>query len=165
MDSGQLVPDEIVLNMLFDRLKRSDCARGYILDGFPRTIPQAEILMQRLASTDAQIFAISLEVPDEMLIERLTGRFVCETCGAPYHKTGNPPKVPGICDRDASKLIQRKDDTVDVVQERLKVFHTQTEPVKHFFANSGNLVLIDGSVSKEETIHQIDTFLESVLHP
>ncbi len=159
MDKGQLVPDTVVLDMLFDRLERSDCAHGYILDGFPRTIPQAEILMQRLSQTDAQIFAISLEVPDEMLVERLTGRLVCEKCGAPYHKTANPPKIPGICDRDGSPLIQRKDDTAEVVQERLKVFHAQTEPVKHFFESQGNLVLIDGSLSKEETICQIDAFL------
>ena len=162
MDKGQLVPDAIVLDMLLDRLKRCDCAQGYILDGFPRTIPQAEILMQCLSQTNAQIFAISLEVPDEILVERLSGRFVCEKCGAPYHKTANPPKIAGICDRDGSPLIQRKDDTIEVVQERLKVFHAQTEPVKHFFESQGNLVLIDGSLSKEETICQIDAFLELI---
>lgn len=159
MDKGQLVPDAVVLDMLFDRLSRSDCAKGYILDGVPRTIPQAEILTQRLSQTQAQIIAISLEVPDEMLIERLSGRFVCEKCGAPYHKTATPPKVAGICDRDGASLIQRKDDTEEVVKERLKVFHEQTEPVKDYFQKQGSLVLIDGSLSKEETISQIDAYL------
>ena len=159
MDKGQLVPDEVVLDMLFDRLTRSDCDKGYILDGVPRTIPQAEVLTQRLSQSNAQILAISLEVPDAILIERLTGRLVCEKCGAPYHKTSAPPKTPGICDRDGAPLIQRKDDTVEVVQERLKVFHAQTEPVKEFFQLQGNLVLIDGSLSKEATNAQIDSYL------
>jgi adenylate kinase len=159
MDSGQLVPDEVVLNMLFDRLAQPDCANGYILDGFPRTIPQAKILSKHLAESKAHIFAISLEVPDQMLIERLSGRLVCEKCGAPYHLTGSPPKVAGICDRDGAPLIQRKDDTIEVVTERLKVFHEQTEPVKEFFQSQDNLVLIDGSLSKEETNSQIDNFI------
>lgn len=160
MEQGQLVPDALVLDMLFDRLKFPDCSQGYILDGFPRTIPQAVALDERLSKSKAKIVAISLEVPDEIILERLTGRLVCEQCSAPYHKTANPPKSPGICDRDGGKLIQRKDDSEAVVKERLKVFHEQTEPVKAYFQQKGNLLLVDGSLSKEQTISQIDTYLE-----
>jgi adenylate kinase len=163
MDSGQLVPDDIVLDMLFDRLLKEDCAKGYILDGVPRTIPQAEALDNRLAAANANVIAISLEVPDEIIIERLTGRLVCEKCGTIYHKIYSPPKQSGICDRDGAKLIQRKDDSEDVVKERLRVFHAQTEPVKDYFKNKGNLILIDSSVSKENTITQIDTSLKHAL--
>jgi adenylate kinase len=163
MDQGQLVPDEIVLGMLFERISREDCARGYILDGFPRTIPQAEALSVRLDQSNGQVIAISLEVPDEIIIERLTGRLVCESCSAPYHRVSMPPQTPGICDRCGSKLIQRKDDTQQVVLERLRVFHEQTEPVKGYFQKKGNLVLIDGSVSKEKTIAQIDEYLAKML--
>ncbi len=163
MDQGKLVPDDLVLDMLFARLNGPDCAKGYILDGFPRTIPQAEALEGHLAKSRAQIVIISLEVPDKIILERLTGRLVCETCSAPYHKTANPPKSPGICDRDGGKLIQRKDDSEEVVKERLKVFHEQTEPVKEYFQKRGNLLLVDGSLSKEQTISQIDTYLEKTL--
>jgi adenylate kinase len=163
MDKGQLVPDSIVMEMLFARLDTSDCAKGYILDGFPRTIPQAEALDERLAQSRAKILVISLEVPDNVIVDRLSGRLVCEKCGAPYHKTANPPKVPNVCDRDGEKLIQRKDDSEAVVRERLKVFHEQTEPVKGYFQKSGNLVLIDGSLSKEQTNDQVDTSLKRQL--
>ncbi len=163
MDQGKLVPDELVLDMLFDRLAKADCEKGYILDGFPRTIPQAEALTERLSKTDAKVIALSLEVPDEMIIERLTGRLVCDSCGAPYHKISSPPKVAGICDRDGGTLIQRKDDSLEVVSERLKVFHEQTEPVKGFFQKKGDLLLVDGSVSKEQTIAQVDSYLAEAL--
>lgn len=159
MDKGELVPDSVVLDMLFERLKNPDCTNGYILDGFPRTIPQAEALDKRLAEVKGQIIAISLEVPDEIIIERLTGRRVCETCGAVYHITAAAPKVEGICDKDNSKLVQRKDDNELVVSERLRIFHEQTEPVKGYFEAKGNLIIIDGSVSKESTISQLDAEL------
>lgn len=163
MDQGQLVPDELVLDMLFERLSRADCTQGYILDGFPRTIPQAVALDHRLSNNTAQMVVISLEVSDEVIVQRLTGRLVCEKCGAIYHKTAAAPKQEGICDRDGAKLIQRKDDTEEVVKERLKVFHEQTEPVKGFFQKKGNLLLVDGSVSKENTNSQIDAYLEKTL--
>jgi adenylate kinase len=163
MDKGQLVPDEVVLDMLFDRLALPDCAKGYILDGVPRTIPQAEILNKRLNESGAKVIVISLEVPDDILVGRLTGRLVCEKCGAIYHKISTPPKVSGICDRDGANLIQRKDDTEEVVQERLKIFHEQTEPVKGYFQQKGNLLLVDSSVSKEKTLEQIDAYLAKVL--
>ncbi|MCC5831581.1 MAG: adenylate kinase [Chlamydiales bacterium] len=163
MDKGQLVPDEVVLDMLFDRLKAPDCEKGYILDGFPRTIPQAESLDIRLEKAGSRVIAISLEVPDEVIVERLTGRIVCERCGAPYHKTQSPPKEEGVCDRCSGKLIQRKDDSKEVVLDRLKVFHEQTEPVKAHYEKKGGLILIDGNVSKEETVSQLDVSLKRAL--
>lgn len=162
MDKGQLVPDAVVLDMLFERLHASDCSSGYILDGFPRTIPQAEALDARLKSTTACVTAISLEVPDSVIIERLTGRIVCEKCGAPYHKTANPPQTNGICDRCGGKLIQRKDDSESVVLDRLKVFHEQTEPLKAYYQQKGSLILVDGAQSKEETIARLDKALNQI---
>lgn len=163
MDKGQLVPDELVLDMLFERISKEDCKKGYILDGFPRTIPQAEAFDKRIAQTHAHVIVISLEVPDSIILERLTGRIVCENCSAPYHKTANPSKQPGICDRCGGKLIHRQDDSEEVVRNRLKVFHDQTEPVKQHYQNKNCLVLIDGSVSKENTIAQIETSLQAFL--
>ena len=162
MEKGELVPDEIVLDMLFERITKPDCQKGYILDGFPRTIPQAEALEKRMQK-DANVVAISLEVPDSLILERLTGRIVCEKCGAPYHMTGNPPKKEGVCDRCEGKLIQRKDDTRAVVLERLKIFHEQTEPLKEFYGKRGNLILIDGTLSKEKTNAQVDQALKERL--
>lgn len=160
MEKGQLVPDEVVLDMLFERLKSADCQKGYILDGFPRTIPQAEALDKRLASTQARVTAISLEVPDEVIIERLTGRIVCDKCGAPYHKVSSPPQKEGICDRCGGTLTQREDDTEAVVRNRLSVFHEQTEPVKEHYQKQGALVLVNGANSKEETIARLDAALK-----
>lgn len=163
MDKGQLVPDEVVLDMLFERLKSADCKKGYILDGFPRTIPQAEALDKRLAQTHSHVIAISLEVPDHVIIDRLTGRIVCDTCGAPYHLTAAPPQLAGVCDRCQGKLIQRKDDSETVVRDRLKVFHEQTEPVKAHYEKQGFLIVIDGSTSKEKTINELDSALKKIL--
>lgn len=161
MDKGELVPDEVVLDMLFDRIAQDDCKEGYILDGFPRTIPQAEALDKRLSG---HVVSISLDVPDEVIIERLSGRIVCENCGAPYHKTANPPKKEGVCDRcGKGPIIQRKDDRESVVRDRLTIFHKQTAPVKAFYQAKGTLICVDGSVSKEETITQIDSGLKKIL--
>ncbi len=162
MDKGELVPDEVVLDMLFERLKADDCQKGYILDGFPRTIPQAVELDKRLAAAGIHPIAISLEVPDELIVERLTGRIVCEKCGAPYHKSASPPKVEGTCDRCGSPLIQRKDDSESVVLDRLKVFHEQTEPLKAHYEKQGALLLINGAASKEETILELDAKLKKI---
>lgn len=163
MDKGQLVPDNVVLDMLFERLKAPDTQKGYILDGFPRTIPQAEALDKRLSSTNSKVIVISLEVPDEVIVDRLTARLVCENCGAPYHKTASPPKQEGICDRCGGKLVQREDDTEAVIRDRLKVFHEQTEPVKAHYQKKGSLIIIDGAVSKEATNAQIDEKLKKAL--
>lgn len=158
MDKGQLVPDEVVLEMLFDRLGKPDCKKGYILDGFPRTLAQAEALEKHLPKS-ARIVTLSLEVPDELILERLTGRLTCETCGAPYHKVACPPKKEGVCDRCEGTLIQRKDDNESVVKERLTVYHSQCEPLKEFYQKKGSLIYIDGSLSKDQTIAQIDASL------
>ena len=163
MDRGQLVPDDVVLDMLFERLIQPDCKRGYILDGFPRTLPQADALDVRLAKTRSNVVAVSLEVPDNVIIERLTERIVCNSCGAPFHKVASPPKKEGVCDRCGGKLVQRKDDSEAVVKDRLEVFHEQTEPVKAHYQEKGFLILVDGSHSKEETIAQIDSKLEKIL--
>lgn len=159
MDEGKLVPDEVVLDMFFDRVSKPDCKKGYILDGMPRTIPQAEALDKRLAR-NAKVIVLSLEVPDEMIIERLAGRLSCEGCGAPYHKTASPPKQEGVCDRCNGKLITRKDDNEATIRERLAVFHEQTEPLKEYYFKQGKLIYIDGSLSKEKTVSQIEVSLE-----
>lgn len=155
MDRGELVPDELVLEMLFQRIKQKDCENGYILDGFPRTIPQAEALTKYLGS-DVAITAFSLEVPDEVIIGRIAGRLVCSACGAPYHIKALSPKKEGHCDRCDAALIQRKDDTEEVVKERLAVFHKQSEPLKDYYKEQGVLILIDAANSKEKTHSQID---------
>lgn len=160
MDKGLLVPDQVVLDMLFERISREDCCKGFILDGFPRTIPQAEALDRYLDTIDAQIVAINLDVPDQIIVERLTGRLVCEKCGAPYHKVFTPPKIPGVCDRDGATLIQRKDDSEEVVKDRLVVYHEQTEPLIGYYQKQGYLITVDGTVSPENTINQLDKALE-----
>lgn len=150
MDKGALVPDEIVMDMLFERLSLVDCKKGYILDGVPRTIAQAESLDKYLTGK-ANIIVLSLEVPDAMIIERLSGRLICEKCSAPYHKTALPSRQEGICDRCGGKLITRKDDTPEIISERLKAYHAQAKPLKEYYRAQGKLTLIDASLSKEET--------------
>ena len=159
MDQGKLVPDEVVLEMLFDRLAKPDCKKGYILDGFPRTLAQAEALDKHIKK-NARVIALSLEVPDELILDRITGRLTCENCGAPYHKINSKPKKEGICDRCEGKLIQRKDDTEEVVKERLAVYHAQSEPLKDHYQKQGRLIYIDGGTTKERTVEQINTSLE-----
>lgn len=159
MNQGQLVPDALVLNMLFERLERSDCRNGYILDGFPRTIPQAEAL-EKVLKRDAKVIALSIEVPDGVIIERLAGRLVCDKCGQPYHRSAYPPKKEGACDLCQGGLIQRKDDSEDVIRNRLMVYHDMSEPVKEYYLKQGKLIFIDGALSKEKTMSQIDSSLE-----
>lgn len=162
MEKGDLVPDEVVLEMLLDRLQKEDCKNGYILDGFPRTLPQAEALTQRLGA-DARILALCIEVPDDIIVERLTGRRVCEKCGAPYHIVAAKPKKEGVCDRCGGSLIQRKDDTEEVIRERIGVYHAQSEPLKEYYKKLGKLALVDGTSSKEKTITQIQSSLKQFL--
>jgi adenylate kinase len=159
LQRGHLVSDEVVLDMVIERLSRPDCAKGYILDGFPRTLPQAEALDAYLSHTLFQLFVISLEVSDEVITERLLGRLVCSHCGAPYHTTLLPPKQPGRCDLDGKELIARKDDQKATIEERLRVFHQQTEPLKEYYHKQGKLLLIDGSRSKEQISKQIHASL------
>ncbi len=145
MDNGQLVPDQLVVDMLKERIAQPDCAKGYILDGFPRTIPQAEAL-----DTIAEIScALSLEVPDEVIEPRMTGRRTCLKCGATYHVVNNPPKAEGICDNCGSELTIRKDDKAETVRARLVTFHAQTEPLKDYYGAQGKLKTIDGTQAIE----------------
>lgn len=145
MQAGGLVSDEIVLGIVEERLAEADCAQGFILDGFPRTIPQADALNAILAKSGRKIdHVISLEVPTEQLVERLCGRFSCPTCGKGYHVTFDPPQVAGICDVDQTALIQRADDTEDTVRNRLTVYDQQTSPLKAYYQQTGLLRSIPG---------------------
>ncbi len=143
MDAGKLVPDEIVLDMLFDRVARPDCAAGYVLDGFPRTLPQAEALQQRLPDTD-DVRAISLEVEDDVVVRRLSGRLTCSKCSHMFHVDFSPPKSAGECDECGGELVRRSDDQPEVIQERLKVYRNQTEPLISYYEDLGLLRRIDG---------------------
>lgn len=151
MDAGQLVPDQVVIDMLKERIAQDDCAKGYILDGFPRTIPQAEAL-----DTIAEIeCALSLEVPDEVIEPRMTGRRTCIKCGATYHVVNNPPKAEGVCDNCGSELTIRKDDKPETVRARLATFHAQTEPLKDYYAAQGKLKCVDGTQTIEKTLESV----------
>ena len=147
MDAGQLVPDEVVIGMLRERIAQDDCKGGFILDGFPRTIPQAEAL-DTIADIDC---ALSLEVPDEVIEARMTGRRVCLKCGATYHVAANPPRAEGVCDKCGDGLHIRSDDKPDVVADRLATYHAQTEPLKQYYGNQGKLKSIDGTQGIEKT--------------
>lgn len=150
MASGALVPDELVVGIVQERLKQPDCANGFVLDGFPRTIPQAEALEKALRADGKKIDAVvSLKVPVEVLVERISGRRSCPTCGATYHVTANPPKRSGFCDNDNTGLIQRDDEKKEVVQQRQEVFVKQTAPLREFYAQRGLLHEIDGVGSPE----------------
>lgn len=147
MDAGQLVPDQLVIDLLQGRIAQDDCKNGFILDGFPRTIPQAEALDQ-IAAIDC---ALSLEVDDAVIEGRMTGRRVCLKCGATYHIKANPPKQEGVCDVCGDTLHIRKDDKPDVVKHRLATYHEQTEPLKDYYGAQGKLKSIDGAQGIEQT--------------
>ncbi|MGO5028089.1 adenylate kinase [Candidatus Agathobaculum pullicola] len=147
MDAGQLVPDELVINLLEERIAQRDCKSGFILDGFPRTIPQAEAL-DKIAEIDC---ALSLEVPYEVIAKRMTGRRVCLRCGATYHIDANPPRVEGVCDICGDKLVIRSDDQPDVVKRRQETYREQTEPLKGYYEAQGKLKSIDGAQGIRET--------------
>lgn len=147
MDAGQLVPDQLVIDLLKDRISKDDCKNGFILDGFPRTIPQAEEL-DKIANIDC---ALSLEVPDEVIEGRMTGRRVCLKCGATYHIVANPPKKENTCDNCDESLHIRKDDHADVVKHRLATYHEQTEPLKDYYGKQGKVKSIDGTQGIEQT--------------
>jgi len=156
LDEGALVPDEVTNGIVEERLSKEDCQDGYLLDGFPRTIAQAEALEEITEKLNRQMdYVIHIDVPKENLLVRLTGRRVCETCGATYHVENNPPKTPGICDRDGEKLIQRKDDTSETVQKRLKVYQEQTQPLLDFYKDKGILISINGDQHIDEVFTDI----------
>lgn len=157
MDAGQLVSDEIIIAIITERLQESDCANGYILDGVPRTIAQAEAMEKAGIQFDA---VVSLEIADETIVSRMSGRRVCESCGSSYHIVAVPPKQEGVCDNCGGKLVQRKDDAPETVLSRLAVYHKETEPLKDFYAERGLLKAVDGnSGSVAETSKAILTVL------
>lgn len=146
MDAGKLVPDEVVIGIVKERLQNDDCQNGFILDGFPRTIPQAEALDNMGVVIDK---VIDIEVPDEVIANRMSGRRVCEKCGRPYHIESLKPKVEGVCDDCTGTLVQRKDDHIDTVKDRLSVYHTETEPLKDYYGKQGKLAIVDGQNTVE----------------
>lgn len=158
MDAGQLVPDEVVVGMVKERLSKEDCAHGFLLDGFPRTIAQAEALEKTLQELDMQIDAvINIAVPREKLMERLTGRRICRACGASYHVVFNPPARPGICDKCGGELYQRDDDNEATVANRLDVYEAQTQPLIDFYQVRGLLRQIDGDQPIDKVLSDILT--------
>ena len=152
MDNGQLVPDDVVIGIVEERVAREDCKNGYILDGMPRTIPQAAALEERGIHFDA---VVSIEISDDVIEARMTGRRVCGSCGASYHIVANPPKVEGVCNVCAGELVTRKDDKPETVRNRLKIFHEETEPLKHFYEELGTLKLVEGNQSIEAATQDI----------
>ena len=148
MDAGALVPDEVVIGIIQERLAQPDCENGFVLDGFPRTIPQAEAL-DRMGIVIDRI--IDIDVPDETIAQRVSGRRVCAACGSSYHIDYKKPTVEGVCDRCGGTLVQRKDDQPETVKERLVVYHEQTEPLKAYYAKSGKLVTVKGQERVEDT--------------
>ena len=160
MDQGLLVPDELVVDLVVDRVKQDDCKNGYVLDGFPRTIPQAESLDAALAKLDEKIdFAINVEVPDENIIARMSGRRACVSCGATYHIVHIPTKVEGICDRCGAELILRDDDKPETVKKRLDVYHDQTQPLIDYYTKSDVLVEVDGTQDMNDVFGAIVNIL------
>ena len=148
MDGGKLVTDESVMNSMKERLQADDCKNGFILDGFPRTVPQAEALDQMNVRIDR---VVDIEVADEKITARLSGRRVCESCGASYHTQYKPSKVEGVCDACGGKTVQRKDDHPDTVKERLRVYHEQTEPLIDYYTKAGKLVVVEGQEEVADT--------------
>ena len=148
MDAGKLVPDEVIIGVISERLAEADCQNGFILDGVPRTIPQAEALEKAGISFDA---VVSIEISDEEIVERMAGRRVCTACGAPYHVKNMPPKVEGVCDACGGKLEARADDKPEVVRDRLQVYNKETAPLKDFYAARNLLKTVDNQPTVAET--------------
>lgn len=156
MDQGLLVPDELVVDLVVDRLQQNDCVKGFILDGFPRTIPQAQSLDEALEKRNEGIdYAIDIEVPDENIVRRMSGRRACPGCGATYHLEHMPTKTEGICDVCGAQTVQRDDDKPETVTKRLVVYHEQTQPLIDYYQSKQLLVEIDGTIGIEEIFNQI----------
>ena len=152
MDAGKLVPDEVIIGIITERLAQEDCRNGFILDGVPRTIAQAEALEKAGITFDD---VVSIEIADETIMQRMSGRRVCESCGASYHLVAVPPKTPGVCDNCGGKLVQRKDDAPETVKARLEVYHRETEPLKAFYAQRGLLKPVENQTTVEGTTEAI----------
>ena len=160
MDQGLLVPDELVVDLVVDRVNQDDCTNGYVLDGFPRTIPQAEALTEALEKMGQKVdFAIDVNVPDENIVKRMGGRRACVTCGATYHMVYAPTKKEGICDTCGGELILRDDDKPETVQKRLNVYHDQTQPLIDYYTSQGILRTVDGTVDIDDVLRAITEFL------
>ena len=156
MDAGNLVPDEITIGMLLDRIHEADCEKGYVLDGFPRTIPQAESLTAALKERGEKMdYAIDVDVPDENIVSRMSGRRACLACGATYHIAYNPPKKEGVCDQCGEPLVLRKDDKPETVKNRLEVYHQQTQPLIDYYKKEGILAQVDGTQSMDQVFEDI----------
>ena len=161
MDAGQLVPDELTVKILLDRVAKDDCKDGYVLDGFPRTIPQAEVLDEALTKLGDKIdFAIDVDVPDENIVRRMGGRRACVTCGGTYHIKYNPTKVENVCDACGGKLILRDDDQPETVKNRLKVYHDQTQTLIDYYTEKKILKSVDGTQDMSEVFNCIVDILE-----
>lgn len=160
MDQGLLVPDELTVKILLDRVAQEDCKNGYVLDGFPRTIPQAEVLDEALGKLGETIdYAIDVNVPDENIIKRMSGRRACLGCGATYHIVHIPPKTEGICDRCGKELVLRDDDKAETVKNRLNVYHEQTQPLIEFYEAKGVLKTVDGTQDMQDVFGSIVAIL------
>ena len=157
-EAGKLVPDEVVIGIIRERLAKEDCKKGFILDGFPRTIPQAEALDRMGVAIDR---VIDIEVPDQTILARLSGRRVCEKCGATYHLTDKRPKVEGVCDLCGGTLVQRRDDSPETVQARLDVYHEQTEPLKAYYEKQGKLRVVKGREDIADTTRDVLAAIEA----
>lgn len=161
MDQGLLVPDELTVKILLDRVAEEDCKEGYLLDGFPRTIPQAEVLDKALTELgDAIDYAINVDVPDENIVKRMSGRRACLSCGSTYHMEHIPPKKEGVCDKCGNELVLRDDDKPETVLNRLEVYHKQTQPLIQFYEEKGVLRTVDGTKPMKEVFDSIVEILE-----
>lgn len=152
MDKGMLVPDDVIIGIVRERLAEPDCANGYILDGMPRTIPQAQALLDQGVEIDR---VVSIEIADEVIEKRMTGRRVCSSCGASYHIVANPPKTEGICNACGGELVIRRDDKPETVRHRLEVYHAETEALKGFYEKLGKLRLVEGNQPIEDATRDI----------
>ena len=156
MDQGLLVPDELVVDLVVDRIKQADCEKGYILDGYPRTIPHAEALDNALKAIDEMVdFAVNVEVPDSDIVSRMSGRRACLNCGATYHVVTIPTKVEGICDTCGSEIVLREDDKPETVLKRLEIYHNQTQPLIDYYTKQGILKEVDGRKNMTDTFEDI----------
>jgi adenylate kinase len=164
MDGGKLVPDDVVIGIIDERIVRADCAQGFLLDGFPRTIPQAEALDAMLLAKGCKIdHVVSVEVPDEDIVQRLSLRRSCPTCGSVYHLQNLPPKQQGVCDKDGAALVQRPDDEATAIATRLKAFHLQTAPLKRYYEERGLLRAVDGTRSPDVVFSDVKRVLDGAV--
>ncbi len=160
MDKGLLVPDELTVELLLDRVAQDDCKNGYVVDGFPRTITLADVLKKALTRLcDHVDYAVNVDVPDENIVRRMSGRRACLKCGATYHIEHIPPKTEGVCDKCGSELVQREDDKPETVMNRLKVYHDQTQPLIEYYENKNILKTVDGTKDMKEVFEDITSIL------